>query len=196
MGASDEPGKPRERTMSSHWVSRRLAGSPLNRRWDLLWAERTGVRCAGWLASRGMAEYDNQLEPNHPEPLWREVTGRVLRRYRHDRGERLVETAQRAGVSTQYLSELERGRKDASSEILAAVAGALGLTWSTWSARWPSTWSVKPAGARPAVGAGRTRRSAGRTDPPRSYAWPRSAPYAADCTVLAPTFGANVRACR
>ena len=76
----------------------------------------------------GMAEYDNQLEPNHPEPLWREVTGRVLRRYRHDRGERLVETAQRAGVSTQYLSELERGRKDASSEILAAVAGALGLT--------------------------------------------------------------------
>ncbi len=71
----------------------------------------------------GMAEYDNQ-----PEPLWREVTGRILRRYRHDRGERLVETAQRAGVSTQYLSELERGRKDASSEILAAVAGALGLT--------------------------------------------------------------------
>ncbi|MEE3848940.1 helix-turn-helix transcriptional regulator [Gordonia sp. LSe1-13] len=62
-----------------------------------------------------------------PEPLWREVAGRVLRRARHDRGERLVETAARAGVSSQYLSELERGRKDASSELLAAVAGALGL---------------------------------------------------------------------
>ena len=47
-----------------------------------------------------------------PEPLLREVTGRVLRRHRHERGERLVETAGRAGVSTQYLSELERGRKD------------------------------------------------------------------------------------
>ncbi|MDY6810148.1 MAG: helix-turn-helix transcriptional regulator [Actinomycetota bacterium] len=67
-------------------------------------------------------------EPTEPEPLWREVTGRVLRRARHDRGERLVETAARAGVSSQYLSELERGRKDASSELLVAVAGALDLT--------------------------------------------------------------------
>ena len=65
---------------------------------------------------------------SHPEPLWREVTGRVLRRRRHDRGERLIETAARAGVSSQYLSELERGRKDASSEVLAAVAGALDIT--------------------------------------------------------------------
>lgn len=40
----------------------------------------------------------------------------------------MVETAARAGVSSQYLSELERGRKDASSELLAAVTGALGLT--------------------------------------------------------------------
>lgn len=64
----------------------------------------------------------------YPEPLWREVTGRVLRRHRHERGEHLVEASRRAGVSTQYLSELERGRKDASSEVLAAVAGALGLT--------------------------------------------------------------------
>ncbi|MFM9377232.1 helix-turn-helix domain-containing protein [Gordonia sp. VNK21] len=63
-----------------------------------------------------------------PEPLWREVTGRILRRRRHERGERLVETAERAGVSSQYLSELERGRKDASSEILEAVVGALEMT--------------------------------------------------------------------
>ncbi|RPA12269.1 helix-turn-helix domain-containing protein [Gordonia sp. OPL2] len=66
--------------------------------------------------------------PRAAEPLLREVTGRVLRRHRHDAGERLVETAERAGVSSQYLSEIERGRKDASSELLAAVAGALGLT--------------------------------------------------------------------
>jgi len=41
------------------------------------------------------------------------------------RGERLVDTAVRAGISSQYLSEIERGRKDASSEMLAAVIGAL-----------------------------------------------------------------------
>lgn len=40
----------------------------------------------------------------------------------------MAETARRAGISTQYLSEIERGRKDASSEIIAAVAGALGYS--------------------------------------------------------------------
>jgi DNA-binding XRE family transcriptional regulator len=62
------------------------------------------------------------------EPLWRELIGDELRRTRQDRGERLVDVAERAGVSTQYLSEVERGLKDASSEMLAAVAGALDLT--------------------------------------------------------------------
>ncbi|WP_090590272.1 helix-turn-helix domain-containing protein [Auraticoccus monumenti] len=68
--------------------------------------------------------------PSRPvvEPLWREVTGRRLRDRRHALGETLAETSARAGVSTQYLSELERGLKDPSSEILAAVAGAVGLT--------------------------------------------------------------------
>ncbi|GAA4822536.1 hypothetical protein GCM10023201_05600 [Actinomycetospora corticicola] len=60
-----------------------------------------------------------------PEPLWREVVGRRVRALRRDRGERLADTAERAGISPQYLSEVERGRKDPSSEILAAVAGAL-----------------------------------------------------------------------
>lgn len=62
------------------------------------------------------------------EPLWREAVGEVLREQRHDRGERLADTAGRAGIATQYLSEIERGRKDPSSEVLGAVAGALGLT--------------------------------------------------------------------
>ena len=62
-----------------------------------------------------------------PEPLWREVVGRRLRAVRRDRGERLAGTAARAGISPQYLSEVERGRKDPASETLAAVAGALGV---------------------------------------------------------------------
>lgn len=62
------------------------------------------------------------------EPLWREVTGRALRDARHRRKETLAGIAARAGVSTPYLSEIERGRKEPSSEVLAAVAGALDLT--------------------------------------------------------------------
>lgn len=63
-----------------------------------------------------------------PEPLWREALGEQLRAERRERGERIVDIAGRAGVSAQYLSELERGRKDPSSEILSAVSGALGLS--------------------------------------------------------------------
>jgi transcriptional regulator with XRE-family HTH domain len=62
-----------------------------------------------------------------PELLWREAVGRQLREERLRRGERIADVAGRAGVSPQYLSEIERGRKDASSEVLAALAGALGL---------------------------------------------------------------------
>jgi hypothetical protein len=62
------------------------------------------------------------------QPLWREAVGDVLRTARHERGDRLTDTARRSGVSPQYLSEMERGLKDPSSEMIAAVAGALDLT--------------------------------------------------------------------
>ncbi len=68
------------------------------------------------------------LRVTRPEPLWREVLGQRLRELRRRRGETLTETAERAGISPQYLSEIERGLKDPSSEVLAAVAGALGAT--------------------------------------------------------------------
>jgi DNA-binding XRE family transcriptional regulator len=63
-----------------------------------------------------------------PEPLWREVLGSRLRALRSDRDETLAQTAERAGISPQYLSEIERGRKEPSSEMIAALAGALGTT--------------------------------------------------------------------
>ncbi|MBB5918803.1 DNA-binding XRE family transcriptional regulator [Nocardia transvalensis] len=62
------------------------------------------------------------------EPLWREVLGERLRALRQDQRETLAETAGRAGVSPQYLSEVERGRKEPSSEMIAALAGALGTS--------------------------------------------------------------------
>jgi transcriptional regulator with XRE-family HTH domain len=63
-----------------------------------------------------------------PEPLWRDVLGRRLRELRADRDETLAQTAERAGISPQYLSEIERGRKEPSSEMIAALAGALDTT--------------------------------------------------------------------
>ncbi|MGV9668032.1 helix-turn-helix domain-containing protein [Nocardia niigatensis] len=62
------------------------------------------------------------------EPLWREALGERLRSLRLERGEKLTETAGRAGISPQYLSEIERGRKEPSSEMIAALAGALGTS--------------------------------------------------------------------
>lgn len=64
-------------------------------------------------------------KPRVIDELFREVLGATLREMRLDRGERLDDTAGRAGISPQYLSEVERGRKDASSEMIAAVVGAL-----------------------------------------------------------------------
>ncbi|MCW5954298.1 MAG: helix-turn-helix transcriptional regulator [Propionibacteriaceae bacterium] len=66
--------------------------------------------------------------PAPVEPLWREALGHQLREERLDRADRLIDVAGRAGVSPQYLSELERGLKEPSSEFLAAIAGALDLT--------------------------------------------------------------------
>ncbi|WFR67542.1 helix-turn-helix transcriptional regulator [Curtobacterium flaccumfaciens] len=66
--------------------------------------------------------------PLAPEPLWRDLVGGQLRCRRRALGDTLQDVARRAGVSPQYLSEIERGRKEPSSEMLAAVAGALEIT--------------------------------------------------------------------
>jgi transcriptional regulator with XRE-family HTH domain len=57
----------------------------------------------------------------------REAVGGALRRRRLAQGRTLREVAAAAGVSLTYLSEVERGRKEASSEVLEAVCAALRL---------------------------------------------------------------------
>ena len=59
-------------------------------------------------------------------PLLREVYGRLLRGLRTRQGRTLAEVAARAGISVAYLSEVERGLKEPSSEVLEAVCVALG----------------------------------------------------------------------
>ncbi|MFI8456578.1 helix-turn-helix domain-containing protein [Kitasatospora sp. NPDC085464] len=66
-------------------------------------------------------------EPAPREPLWRDLVGGVLRRERLAQERTLKDVAEEARISMPYLSELERGRKEASSEVLAAAARALGL---------------------------------------------------------------------
>ena len=57
--------------------------------------------------------------------LMRQVIGEELRRRRNEQGRTLRDVSRDAQVSLGYLSELERGQKEASSELLAAVCNAL-----------------------------------------------------------------------
>lgn len=61
-------------------------------------------------------------------PLLRDLLGEQLRRLRHDQGRTLADVAAAAALSLAYLSEVERGRKEISSEVLAALCAALGIS--------------------------------------------------------------------
>jgi transcriptional regulator with XRE-family HTH domain len=74
-----------------------------------------------------VVEFPRAVGSHASKPLWRHVLGEVLRGERLGQERILTEVAATAGVSPQYLSEIERGRKEPSSEILGSVAEALGL---------------------------------------------------------------------
>ncbi len=63
--------------------------------------------------------------------LVREVIGDVLRRARTSQGRTLREVSDSARVSLGYLSEVERGRKEPSSELLNAICDALEVPLSS-----------------------------------------------------------------
>lgn len=62
--------------------------------------------------------------------MLREVLGAELRRIRLFQGRTLRDVSAAASVSLGYLSEVERGEKEASSEMLVAICGALGVPLS------------------------------------------------------------------
>ena len=62
--------------------------------------------------------------------LLRHLLGDALRRLRQRQGRTLREVSAAARVSLGYLSEVERGQKEASSELLAAICSALGAPLS------------------------------------------------------------------
>ncbi|MFD8376986.1 helix-turn-helix domain-containing protein [Streptomyces sp. NPDC059679] len=97
--------------------------------------------------------------PTPREPLWRDLVGDVLRRERLAQERTLKDVAESARISMPYLSELERGRKEASSEVLAAAAQALGLGLADLLSL------AQDELARYA----RSRAGRGRTSPPAQY---------------------------
>ena len=66
-----------------------------------------------------------------PGALLRVTLGEELRRTRQAQGRSLRDVAGEAQVSLGFLSEIERGQKEASSELLNAICGALDLPLST-----------------------------------------------------------------
>lgn len=70
--------------------------------------------------------YSNSMEKTLSEtPLLRSELGDVLRGIRQRQGRTLREVSSEAQVSLGYLSEVERGQKEASSELLEAITCAL-----------------------------------------------------------------------
>ncbi len=63
--------------------------------------------------------------------ILRRVVGEQLRRLRQDQGRTLRDVSSAARVSLGYLSEIERGQKEPSSELLAAICAALDVPLST-----------------------------------------------------------------
>src|SRR5690349_2077847 len=63
--------------------------------------------------------------------LFRRLLGEVLRARRVEQGRSLRDLCAEAAVSLGYLSEVERGQKEASSELLASICAALEIPMST-----------------------------------------------------------------
>jgi transcriptional regulator with XRE-family HTH domain len=84
--------------------------------------------------------------------LLRHLLGDVLRRLRIRQGRTLREVSASARVSLGYLSEVERGRKEASSELLAAICAALDTPLSQVFREVSDNFALAELQADPAVG--------------------------------------------
>ncbi|WEV59978.1 helix-turn-helix transcriptional regulator [Bifidobacterium sp. ESL0728] len=91
----------------------------LNRMWQEEDAEQSKPRAAARKHESDGESRDISL---------REAIGHVLRDLRTRDHKTLREVSEKAGVSLGYLSEVERGQKEASSELLASIAESLGLS--------------------------------------------------------------------
>ena len=66
-------------------------------------------------------------EPRRRRPIYNEAMGRAIKVVRTEQGIERRELAEKAGISYSYLAEIENGNKPPSSQVLLAIAEALGL---------------------------------------------------------------------
>jgi transcriptional regulator with XRE-family HTH domain len=85
----------------------------------------------------------NQISSS--EGLLRSHIGATLRRVRVAQGQTLRALSRNASVSLGYLSEIERGQKEASSELLAAICAALNLPISQLLVEVSRSMQILPA---------------------------------------------------
>ncbi|GAB1692452.1 helix-turn-helix domain-containing protein [Krasilnikovia sp. M28-CT-15] len=116
-------------------------------------------------------------------PLLRTLVGEVLRRHRQAQRRTLAEVAREACVSVQYLSEVERGRKEPSSEILAAVCDSLQIDLADLLAEVGRDLVVDRAPVL-RLDTARLHRTPTPARSPRRHAPPRAA-YSGDVVLLA-----------
>src|SRR3954467_13836268 len=90
-----------------------------------MWCRQTSVEVGG---ERGQHTAASGGEEASGMVLLRRLIGDVLRRHRLRQGRTLRDVSAAAQVSLGYLSEVERGRKEASSELLAAICTALDVS--------------------------------------------------------------------
>lgn len=96
----------------------------------------------------------NRPQPGAPdtEPLLREALGSTLREFRTQTGFSLRQLSSLANVSPGYLSELERGRKEVSSELLASVCHAMNVSVASVMIEAASMMALDSAAAELAAG--------------------------------------------
>ncbi|MGX0781380.1 XRE family transcriptional regulator, stress-response regulator [Dermabacter hominis] len=104
------------------------AGAPGQRKW----VTATGPRPASVLGRESAVPRRGTLTRKGESRmvLFRQELGGVLREARRRQGKTLRQVSADARVSLGYLSEIERGQKEASSELLASVTEALGYPMS------------------------------------------------------------------
>ena len=88
-----------------------------------MWQEEDSERVRAHVVQHAPEQSDEAKEVS-----LREAIGHVLRDLRTRDHKTLREVSEKAGVSLGYLSEVERGQKEASSELLSSIAQSLGLS--------------------------------------------------------------------
>lgn len=89
---------------------------------ERMWQEEDSA-----VQTRGRAGRAADSAPEPKVVSLREAIGHVLRDLRTRDHKTLREVSEKAGVSLGYLSEVERGQKEASSELLGSIALSLGV---------------------------------------------------------------------